>query len=191
MVLIVIGVVVLLLFGGCAALVVALGSNSAPRSATVAEQDAGDGAAANEEPKGDEGSKGDERAGLGAEVRDGKFAFTVTKVDRQARLGSDLIGTDAQGVFLLVHITVKNIGDEAQAFTSVEQKLHAAGKEYEADAGAAIYLKDSKSLYEKINPGNSVQGVIVFDVPKDLKPDTLELHDSMFSAGVKVSLAGG
>ncbi|WP_113699200.1 DUF4352 domain-containing protein [Nonomuraea lactucae] len=181
MVLAIIGAVVLVLFGGCAVLVAAVGGggDGKPRSTTAAEQPAGD-----DEPKGEA-----KTAGIGTEVRDGKFAFTVTKVEKRARVGSELLGTDAQGVFLLVHITVENIGDEAQAFTSTAQKLHAGGKEYEADAGAAIYLKDSKSLYEKINPGNNVKGVVLFDVPKNLKPETLELHDSVFSDGVKVSLS--
>jgi hypothetical protein len=36
-------------------------------------------------------------------------------------------------------------------------------------------------LYE-INPGNAVDGTVVFDVPKDTKIAQLELHDSPFSA---------
>jgi hypothetical protein len=35
-----------------------------------------------------------------------------------------------------------------------------------------------------------VEGVVLFDVPKSVKPETIELHDSLFSSGVKVSLAG-
>ncbi|MFG1697362.1 DUF4352 domain-containing protein [Nonomuraea sp. NPDC049309] len=55
---------------------------------------------------------------------------------------------------------------EPQAFTSAAQKLHADGKEYDADTGASIYAENSKSLYEKINPGNSVRGVVLFDIPR-------------------------
>ncbi|GGO70842.1 hypothetical protein GCM10012289_35180 [Nonomuraea cavernae] len=79
-------------------------------------------------------------------------------------------------MFLLVHVTVKNIGDEAQAFTSSTQKLYAKGKEFEADSGATIYLESSKSPYEKINPGNKVNGIVLFDIPKSVKPETIELH---------------
>lgn len=180
LILLVVGVTVLVLFGGCAAIVVALGSgaDNGSTTAAVAEEPA-------EEPAEEEAKQ----AGIGVAVRDGKFEFTVTKMGTRARVGNDLLGTDAQGVFLLVHVTVKNVGNEAQTFTSVAQKLHADGKEFEADASAAIYLTDSKSLYEKINPGNSVQGVVLFDVPKDLKPETIELHDSIFSQGVTVALS--
>lgn len=180
LILVIVGVTVLVLFGGCAAIVTALGSgtDSGSTTAAVAEEPA-------EEPAKEEAKQ----AGIGSPVRDGKFEFTVTKMEKHARVGNDLLGTDAQGVFLLVNVTVKNIGNEAQAFTSMAQKLRADGKEFEADAGAAIYLKDSKSLYEKINPGNSVQGVVLFDIPKDLTPEAIELHDSMFSQGVTVALS--
>lgn len=42
--------------------------------------------------------------------------------------------------------------------------------------------------YNDINPGNSVEGVVVFDIPKDQTPTTAELHDSSPSNGIKVSL---
>ncbi len=41
----------------------------------------------------------------------------------------------------------------------------------------------------EINPGNQVNGIIVFDVPKDVQPTRIELHDSLFSGGVTVPLA--
>ena len=43
-------------------------------------------------------------------------------------------------------------------------------------------------VWDNINPGNTVNAKIVFDMPKDANPATLELHDSMLSGGVKVSL---
>ena len=62
------------------------------------------------------------------------------------------------------------------------------GKRYDADTEAAIYLDDSKTFLEEINPGNAVDGIVIFDVPKSAKPEWLELHDSAFSGGVEVSL---
>jgi hypothetical protein len=42
---------------------------------------------------------------------------------------------------------------------------------------------------EDINPGNEVKGKLIFDVPKPTKLTAIELHDSMFSGGVKVALS--
>jgi hypothetical protein len=51
-------------------------------------------------------------------------------------------------------------------------------------------VPDSESFFTEINPGNSVDGVLVFDVPEGLSPTAIELHESMFSSGALVSLAG-
>jgi hypothetical protein len=39
-----------------------------------------------------------------------------------------------------------------------------------------------------INPGNSIQVKLAFDVPPATNPAELKLHDSMFSSGVSVRL---
>jgi hypothetical protein len=75
-------------------------------------------------------------------------------------------------------------------FSSNQKLLNADGKQYSADDTATMYASSdgSGSWYNNINPGNSVEGTIVFDIPKDQTPVTAELHDSAFSGGVKVNL---
>jgi len=124
-----------------------------------------------------------------APVKDGKFTFKITKVtERTGRIGTELFGKKPQGKFVLVYVTVTNHGDEAQTFDGSSQKLLAGDKEYSADDEAALYLKSSGSSFEEINPGNSVRGVLVFDVPKSVQPTAIELHDSFLSDGVKSPL---
>ncbi|MFI6909863.1 DUF4352 domain-containing protein [Nonomuraea sp. NPDC050394] len=185
--LIVLAVVALVLFGGCAVLVAAVGGSD-QKPTTASQENAGTGEQASAKPPKKEPKPA--TAGIGDVVKDGKFSFKVTRLERRGQVGGEFLNKDAQGVFLLVHVTVKNIGDEAQAFSGSAQKLFdGKGAEYEASSEAAIYLQDSKSLYEKINPGNSVRGVVLFDIPKTVKPAAIELHDSMFSGGVKVDLS--
>ena len=85
---------------------------------------------------------------------------------------------------------VKNIGDEAQSLLSSNQYLlNDAGQKYSADDTATMYNSpNGTTWYNNINPGNSVEGAIVFDVPKDVTPTIAQLHDSAFSNGVQVSL---
>lgn len=129
--------------------------------------------------------------GLNTPVRDGKFEFVVTGIEPGvAHVGGDVFGQDAQGQFLLVRMTVTNIGDEAQLFDGSSQKLlDTMGRTHSSDAGAAIYLGDAESFLNQINPGNTVAGVVVFDIPADAVPASLELHDSPFSGGVAVTLS--
>jgi hypothetical protein len=128
--------------------------------------------------------------GLGDKVRDGKFEFTVTKVKPGvASVGDSAFGKKAQGQFVLVSVTVANIGDEPQTLVGDAQKLFdTQGREFSVDTEAAVYLSDSNSIFEEINPGNSVKGTLMFDIPDGVKPARLELHDSPFSGGVEVTL---
>ncbi|MET7747851.1 DUF4352 domain-containing protein [Micromonospora sp. NPDC005367] len=144
----------------------------------------------------DGGAKGEEKAAktakIGQPVRDGKFEFTVKSSKCGAtKVGSDLIGDKAQGQFCLITINVKNIGKEPQTLDGSSQKAYTAdGTEYSSDTEAGLYAnKEQSTFFEEINPGNQVTGVFVFDIPKKVKLAKLELHDSMFSGGVEVSLS--
>jgi hypothetical protein len=143
----------------------------------------------------DAGSSAPEAAaaepGVGTAVRDGKFEFVVTSVEPgAAEIGEAPLTTKAQGQFVLVNVSVTNIGNEPQAFSGSDTKaFDSQGREFTASTSAAIYLPSSNSLYTPINPGNKVDGKVVFDVPAGTALTSIELHDSMFSDGVKVTLS--
>ena len=128
--------------------------------------------------------------GIGQPAADGKFSFVVNGFDcSTTEVGNEHFGTKAQGQFCIVDVTVSNVGDEPQSFFGDNAKLlNAQGQEFGADGEAAMYLEDSSSLYEEINPGNTLQSKVVFDVPAGMVPTAIELHDSAFSGGVTVSL---
>lgn len=142
------------------------------------------------EPEAPEPEPEPETPGIGDPVRDGKFEFTVTNIETGvAEIGDEFLGKKAQGQFVLVHLTVENIGDEAQTFFGDNvTALDAEKREFSTDTEAAIYLDESNSFINEINPGNSSKGIVVFDVPRDVKLTALELHDSLFSGGVTVTL---
>lgn len=130
-------------------------------------------------------------ARLGSPVRDGKFEFVVSKVDcGKSTLGSGGLTKKAQGQFCLVALTVTNVGNESQYLDASSQKaMDAQGRQFSPDTAAAIYLGDQGNTFlNQINPGNKVDGQLVFDVPKDVKITKLQLHDSPFSGGVSVAL---
>ncbi len=166
------------------------GGDDSPEAASTAEPSAADGTAADPAPAAEEPAAEPAAPGIGTPARDGKFEFTVTSVEAGvARVGDDVFGKDAQGQFTLVHVTVTNIGDKAQYFDGSSQKLlDAQGRTHSADGSAAIYLGDAESFLNQINPGNSVQGTVVFDIPADATPVSLELRDSPFSGGVTVNV---
>lgn len=169
-----------------AVLAIACGAGTTPTSGTGdSGGSAGDGDATATKATADAAAK------IGDPVRDGKFEFTVQKMKcGVAKVGSSLLNEKAQGQFCLVTIKVSNIGKEAQTFSDSSQKgFSADGAEYATDSTAGIYANDDNDvLFNEINPGNEVTGVLVFDIPKDAKLVKLELHDSPFSGGVTVDL---
>ncbi|AMT71994.1 DUF4352 domain-containing protein [Mycobacteroides abscessus subsp. massiliense] len=129
--------------------------------------------------------------GVGSEVRDGKFAFVVDKVD----IGKSVVGRDdnqfmqkkAQGEWAVLSMTVTNISDKPQTFFAENQKLIAGGKTFSADSTASMYIGND-ALMAEINPGNKIDVQVAFDVPVGTEPDQVKLHDSAFSGGVAVDL---
>lgn len=122
-------------------------------------------------------------------MRDGKFEFRVLGMTRAAQAGdvsNPYMTVDAQGEFIILTMSVANIGDQAQSYFGGNQKLiDSNGREYEANSEADMWMNSGTG---DINPGNSIQVKAAFDVPPGTQPAELEVHDSMFSGGTKVRL---
>lgn len=134
-------------------------------------------------------AKASSAAPAGSEVRDGKFAFVVTQVDPPVSTVGDnqFSQQTAQGEYILVHVDITNIGDQAQSYFGDNQKLiDEAGKEYSNDSMAEIAI--NSDLSAQINPGNTKSVVIAFDVPTGTQPAAIVFHDSVFSNGARVAL---
>lgn len=130
---------------------------------------------------------------IGEVASDGKFEFTIKSIKCGETSVSDASGyltKQPQGQFCLLDVSVKNIGDKQQLFLQSDQKLlNAAKVEYSYDSSATLYMaKGGDAFASQINPGNTVEGTLVYDIPADQTPVTAELHDSSFSNGVKVDL---
>jgi hypothetical protein len=150
----------------------------------------GTGAAINEMDKNTKGQNAAAGA-MGKPAKDGKFQFTVTKMSCGAtQVGSEFLNAKAQGQFCQVSVTVKNVGQSAEIFDGGSQKAYdAAGTEYSYDTTASLYVNDQNQTFlEEINPGNQVKGVLVFDVPDGTKLTSIVLHESTFTAGVRIPL---
>ena len=77
----------------------------------------------------------------------------------------------------------------AQLFDALEVKGFIAGSKYEADSGAsAMANPNTDTFLNSINPGNSINAIVLIDVPAGKQLETVELHDSLFSSGTSVSV---
>ncbi|HTB48894.1 MAG TPA: DUF4352 domain-containing protein [Verrucomicrobiae bacterium] len=134
--------------------------------------------------------------GLNQPANDGKFQFTVTGIQcQQTQVESPVSSfsdTTAGAPYCFVSMTVKNISNVAQSFDPSAQYIYdATGKQYSYDSAASIDIEPQSSNfvdYPSLNPGTSVSGQLVFDIPNTITPTYATLHDSSLSSGVKVNL---
>jgi Domain of unknown function (DUF4352) len=124
---------------------------------------------------------------LGEPVRAGDFTWTFTSVDRREvvgeYVGGTLLGKEASGVFLVVGVTVENTGDRASYLTaSMVTLVDDRGREFVPDVGAGVYLKGQGLAFDQLNPGLVKKGVLVFDVPKDIRVARVRINSGLLSS---------
>lgn len=92
----------------------------------------------------------------------------------------------AQGVFLVVNLTVGNKGDRPRSVYCQDQILRdSAGKKYEN----AVNVDSAEDLV-RVGPAAKVLFKCAFDVPSGMLPATIELHDRRITGGLDVTLLG-
>lgn len=134
------------------------------------------------------GAEETQAAGVGEEVTDGNFSFVINGVERAAAVADpDLpeLQKAAAGEYVIVKMTVTNVGSETQTFFSSFNTLSDGTSVYQSDDEAWVYLDNTLA---DLNPGDSVETAVAFDVPIGTDPESIELHDGPFSDGVTVGL---
>lgn len=113
---------------------------------------------------------------LGQPLKVGDLVFTANSAKTTQKLKSPL--GDKKGNWIDVTVTVKNESKEAVTIDSSFFKLLSAdGAEYETDSDSLMYIDSDKSLFlEKINPGLSKEGQVLFAVPAGAQPAAFKLQ---------------
>lgn len=99
------------------------------------------------------------------------------------------LSVTARGVFVVVALSIRNVGDEPLTFFDSYQTLvDSTGETFAADMAADIYGNlDIRST--RMEPGAGLVVDIAFDVPDDSVPRNLILRQSDSSAGVAVAIS--
>jgi len=89
-------------------------------------------------------------------------------------------------------MTVQNIGDYKDSISIWDQYLYnSKGQQWSYDSGAtsnaAKYLYGSP-LVESMNPGISITGDIIYDVPSDQSPATVVIDGGLFGSTKTIRL---
>ncbi|MFD4326080.1 DUF4352 domain-containing protein [Nocardioides sp. NPDC058538] len=123
-------------------------------------------AAAGEEPKADKAKQGSAKRPfkIGQTAKLEGTAYTVTGASTQDSVGGEF-GEQADGVFVVVDLTIENTKDETKTFMDTAAVFIAKdGTKYEG-SDAAIYLGDESLVLRDMQPDLATKGKLVFDVP--------------------------
>lgn len=111
---------------------------------------------------------------VGDKVTVGDMEYTVNKLSVTKTVGPTDFPTTAKGTFLVVNLTVKNIGKKSVTVDSSFFKLLDNGKEFSADSSGSMTANQddtgniSNSFFlQELNPGVELSGNIAFDVSED------------------------
>jgi Domain of unknown function (DUF4352)/Protein of unknown function (DUF2510) len=127
-------------------------------------------------------------SGSGPQASDGGLTFAVTGVETapSIKFESAPVEKNAQGEFFIVHMTVLNSGDAQATYVGMFQKLKAGDTAYSIDDVATAYLN---GISADLNPGDTADVAIAFDVPPGTAPESLEVHAEPGSTGADVPLS--
>lgn len=105
---------------------------------------------------------------VGDRVVVGDRAYTVTDIRTSSSVGDDFTKQTATGIFVIVTMTVENIGKESATMSSSDVKIiDSEGRTFESDTEAWAALNEN-ILLKQIQPGLPVVGQTIFDVPKGI-----------------------
>lgn len=81
-----------------------------------------------------------------------------------------------------------NDSTSASLFHSDQTLVDDQGREH-STSSQALFHEESPLFLEEINPGNTLEGALIFDIPADAIPAELKLSAGLWGDPVNVSLA--
>ncbi len=87
-----------------------------------------------------------------------------------------IVGAEPKGVFIVLDVEIANIGQEVVILVSDDITLTDIQNSYPVHDATTIYTK-KQFAFEKINPGEMVEGKLVFDVPDSEQDYVLVVKD--------------
>jgi hypothetical protein len=115
---------------------------------------------------------------IGDTVAVGNFSVAVSTPKQSPTIGDRFLNQKANGIYWVIPVAVRNDDKEARTVdSSMFELVSGSGIKYEPDSTAAMYANsDSDFFLKKINPGITIKGYIVFDMPTDQKVEEYKMQ---------------
>ena len=142
-------------------------------------------------------SGGPTTAAMGQETTVGAFTVTVTGVECTGEpLGTAPVIRAPEGRFCVASVSVRNDGLQPRSFPVPFQRMTDGTRRFGPERvmtrtrPALVLASGSRELTPvPVNPGLTVEGVLVFDLPQDVETTALELRAGPRDRAVQVALS--
>jgi len=111
----------------------------------------------------------------------GNLKYTLNSVETKDKLTKVWGVKKAEGTFLIINMTMKNIGNEPEYVNDEIYVIDSQGRKFENDYESGVYLDEELSSIEKINPSMSKTGQLVFDIPTNLSGE-IGIKENMWNS---------
>jgi len=124
-------------------------------------------------------------AKVGDQVTVGHFAYRVDQATFAKSVGNEYVKETADGVFLIVSLSIKNTSNETRTLDGALFKmLDSGGREFEHSihGSTALEMSGQKTLFLKqCQPGIQTSGKLIFEVPNESDAYVLKVSGGFWS----------
>jgi len=128
----------------------------------------------------------------GMEATVGNFTYVVDSIKFTKRIGNSMVNATADGVYLLITMTVRNNDSETHSLTSgwfTVKDDSGTEYDYSHNAETTLLMSGGKTFFLKqCKPKIPTKGTLIFEVPKQGVPYFLMVSNGFFSDPVKIAL---
>jgi len=107
---------------------------------------------------------------IGKESEVGYYTYTINKFEYKKTVGNEFTTQTADGIFLLVYLTIKNTSTETHTLDGSSFYITDQNDvkfEYSVDGSTALEMSGEESLFLKeCHPRIKTSGVLIFEVPE-------------------------
>ncbi len=130
---------------------------------------------------------------IGQTVADGDFAFTVNSVNTASSVGNSYVAKTAQGIYYIISIKINNNGKNTNTINASDfNVVDSQGRKFDYSNDGQMAMEESQGttdlFLQQVQPGLSITGKIIFDVPKDATGLKLLAQGGLFTDGVSIDL---
>jgi hypothetical protein len=102
----------------------------------------------------------------------GGLTYSIKSVSRASTVGPEFLQQQADGEFIIIRISVSNTGHDPATLTDSDFHLQSGNVKYDTSSKG---MMSGGFFLDKLNPGVTKTGNLVFDVPANTSPSKYKL----------------